>query len=411
MITVNHLTKIFRLYRKPSDRVRELVRGGKYHHDFTALADVSFSLKPKEIVGVIGENGAGKSTLLKIMSGVLLPDGGEVLTSERVVGLLELGSGFHMEMTGLENIKMNGFLVGLSRADVRAQLPQIRAFAELGAFIDEPLKTYSAGMLMRLAFAMAIHAPAKVLLIDEVFSVGDAYFQQKCIRALKDFRDKGGALMLVSHDLNAIKVLCNRALLLHQGKIKDAGEPERVANTYNFYLSQKCVEASLQKEKQERPAAYGDFKVSIEGVVLSDAQGRPAVTFISGSQFVLKMLLVARESLEDVVVGFLIRDRFGQDIFGTNSYHLGQPMRVERGKRYAIDFYIPELNIGSGIYTVTVAAHKKEAHTHGCYYWKDTVKHFEVTREQGSYYDGLVRLDPRLNIQEDAGAREPSQKI
>ncbi len=167
----------------------------------------------------------------------------------------------------------------------------------------------------------------------------------------------------------------------------------------------------MQRERQERAAGYGDFKVRIEGVVLSDAQGRPAVTFTSGSQFVLKMLLVARESLDDVVVGFLIRDRFGQDIFGTNSYHLGQTMRVERGKRYAIHFFIPELNIGSGIYTVTVAAHKKETHTQGCYYWMDTVRHFEVTREQGCYYDGLARLEPRLNIQEDAGEREVTQRI
>jgi len=234
MIKAENISKEFKLYHSPADRLKEIVLRRTLHRSFHALKGISFKVEEGETLGIVGQNGAGKSTLLKILTGVLLPDSGVVHVDGRITGLLELGTGFNSEFTGVQNIYLNGTLLGMSKEEINEKLETIVAFSELGDFIEEPLKTYSSGMIMRLAFSTAIHANPKAFVVDEALSVGDAYFQQKCMRKIKEFKNSGGSIVFVSHDMNAVKILCDRALLLDCGSAIEEGEPDKVINTYNF---------------------------------------------------------------------------------------------------------------------------------------------------------------------------------
>ena len=209
------------------------------HRKFCALKDLSFEVQEGESLGIVGQNGAGKSTLLKILTGVLFPDSGSIHVDGRITGLLELGTGFNSEFTGVQNIYLNGTLLGMSKEEINERFDAIIAFTELGDFIQEPIKTYSSGMIMRLAFSTAIHAEPKAFVVDEALSVGDTYFQQKCMRKIKEFKADGGSIIFVSHDMNAVKILCDKALLLDHGLKVEEGEPDKVINTYNFLLAKK----------------------------------------------------------------------------------------------------------------------------------------------------------------------------
>ncbi|NLE00520.1 MAG: ABC transporter ATP-binding protein, partial [Fibrobacter sp.] len=232
MIRVSGISKRFKIFPSPACRLKERIFNRSYHHEYLALSNITFEVNPGETMGIIGENGAGKSTLLKILSGVLLPDTGFVELSGKITGLLELGTGFNYELTGLENVFMNGTFLGMTNEEIEFKKNTIINFAELGVFINEPLKTYSSGMIMRLAFAIAIHADPECFLVDEALSVGDAYFQQKCMRKIQEFKEGGGSIIFVSHDLDAVKVLCDKAIRLKHGKIEKIGSPKEVVDSY-----------------------------------------------------------------------------------------------------------------------------------------------------------------------------------
>ena len=219
MISVHSLGKRFKLYRSPADRLKEIVLRRSFHESKLALDDVSFVVDSGRTLGVIGQNGAGKSTLLKILNGVLLPDTGSVNVSGRIAGLLELGTGFNLELSGTSNVYTNGMLLGMERAEIDARMASILEFSELGDVISHPLKTYSSGMIMRLAFSVAMHSEPECFLIDEALSVGDAHFQQKCIKRIKQHKEKGGTIIFVSHDMNAVKILCDEVVMLDHGKV------------------------------------------------------------------------------------------------------------------------------------------------------------------------------------------------
>ena len=221
MIHVENVSKRFKLYKSPADRLKEIIFRRTYHKDFQSLNDVSLHVNDGETLGIIGPNGAGKSTLLKVLSGIIIPDSGTVNISGKVTGLLELGTGFNPEMTGRQNIYMNGLLIGMTKEEIDQRIQNIIDFTELGSFIENQIKTYSSGMVMRLAFAVAYHAEPSCFLVDEALSVGDAHFQQKCMKAIKEFKEKGGSIIFVSHDLNAVKMLCDKAILLSKGKTLD----------------------------------------------------------------------------------------------------------------------------------------------------------------------------------------------
>ncbi len=399
MISVKNIQKTFKLYRSPSDRLVEIVFRGCRHRNFHVLNDVSFDVEEGETLGIIGQNGAGKSTLLKILTGILMPDSGVVRVSGKITGLLELGTGFNYEFNGMENIFLNGTLLGLRRDDIEAKLDEIVAFTELADFMEEPLKTYSSGMVMRLAFSIAIHADPKAFVVDEALSVGDAYFQQKCMRKIKQFKEDGGSIVFVSHDLGAVNVLCDKAMLLEHGRAVDVGDPERIINTYNFLLAKKSKGEEIKEiDACEDAGSYGTLKVGIDHVRLVNAHDDETELFVSGETCAIVVSMTAYGDVDDITVGIMIRDRFGQDIFGTNTWHLKTPIRLREGERTEVTFHIDEFNIGPGKYTITAAAHSGENHIDDCYQWVDRITSFEVALGADNMFAGLARLTPRVNV-------------
>jgi lipopolysaccharide transport system ATP-binding protein len=355
------------------------------------LRNISLQVARGETLGIIGRNGAGKSTLLKILNGVLLPDSGTISRRGRVTGLLELGTGFDPAVSGLQNILTNGLLLGMTESEIAHREKDIIKFAELGEFIREPLRTYSSGMTMRLAFAIAIHADPETFLIDEALSVGDGRFQQKCMRRIREFRDGGGSIIFVSHDLNAVKMICDRVIVLNGGQIATQGDPESAVNFYNQLLA-------AEKQDDERLInshdGYGSYEARIIDVeAAGDISGGDIVS--SGESLKLRATLEANEPVADLTLGLMIRDRFGQDIFGTNTHFMDYPIAIDKGERRDINFYIP-MNLAPGKYTITLALHEGGDHTSQCYHWWDNAVHFEVSGIRGHNFSGICNLSPSI---------------
>ncbi len=401
MIAGCNITKKFKLYASPADRLKEILLRRPFHKTYTALNNVSFEVQAGETLGIVGQNGAGKSTLLKILTGVLLPDLGKVEINGRITGLLELGTGFNHEFSGLDNIFLNASYLGLSRKEIRDRLEQIVAFTELDDFIDEPLKTYSSGMVMRLAFSVAIHADPQAFVVDEALSVGDAYFQQKCMQKIKEFKKKGGAIVFVSHDMNSVKILCDKAMLLEQGNCIEMGTPEFVVNSYNYLIAKKSGGETINIRRQEEngPLSFGNNKIIVDSVTMLNHLGDPVRIAQTGDAIQFNIHLTACEDLEDVTVGIMVRDKFGQDIFGTNTYHLNRQISVKKGGTYLVSYLFDEFNIGVGKYTLTVATHSSAVHTDECYNWVDKACVFEVVGTVEYIFAGIVRMIPDVRIQ------------
>ena len=393
MIEAENVCKQFRLYRRPIDRVKERLFRRSFHHVHRALEDISFSVAPGKTLGIIGHNGAGKSTLLKLLNGVLLPDSGRIHAGGRITGLLELGTGFNVELSGLANIANNGLLIGMDRDEIAARRDDIIAFSELGDFIHEPLRTYSSGMVMRLGFAIAIHAQPDTFLVDEALAVGDAHFQQKCFRAIRAFREAGGSILLVSHDLNAIKRLSDQVLLLDHGRMFELGEPETVVNSYNFLVARQgdadVIMQTESKREGEDGTDYGDGRAQIRSLSITGCASR-ASTVSAGEATRIAVRYVVHEPLPELTVGILVRDRFGQDIFGTNTFQLGVLAPSEAGE-WLLEFAV-DMAIAPGRYSLTVALHSQENHLDACHHWRDLGGGFEVAGVHGPRFSGICRL-------------------
>jgi lipopolysaccharide transport system ATP-binding protein len=399
MIKVEHISKEFKLYHNPSDRLKEIVFRRTLHRKFFALKDVSFEVEEGQSLGVVGQNGAGKSTLLKILTGVLLPDSGTIHVDGRITGILELGTGFNAEFTGLQNIYLNGTLLGVSKKEIDERLDAIIGFSELGEFIREPIKVYSSGMVMRLAFSIAIHADPKAFVVDEALSVGDAYFQQKCMRKIKEFKRNGGSIIFVSHDMNAVKILCDKALLLDQGSKIEEGTPDKVINTYNFLLAKKGKGEEIHlSESADAEKSYGNLKVEIVDAKMLNKNDQDSDVLVSGEKCTVEIILKANETVNDITVGILIRDRFGQDVFGTNTYHLKVPISLKSGERCVVRYVMDEFNIGFGKYTLNPAVHRDDTHVDECFQWVDVIKTFEVIEGNDFRFIGFSRLKPRVQV-------------
>jgi len=395
MIQVHQLCKSFRLYRKPSDRLKEVLLRRQYHHNHQALDAISFTLHNGETLGVLGQNGAGKSTLLKLLTGVLLPDSGEIRIDGRITGLLELGTGFDHALTGLDNIMANGLLIGMSREEILSVQDQIIEFSELGEYIHEPVRTYSSGMVMRLAFSIAIHASPACFVVDEALSVGDGHFQQKCMRRIRQFRDSGGGIIFVSHDLNAVKMLCDRALVLDSGRIAFEGEAEEAVNHYNRIMARLDEQEQQLLDQSRHSQSYGTLEAEIlDAHIKGEESG--CDTLAAGEEAGLEVTIRANQQIPALSVGFMIRDRFGQDIFGTNSYLLGEPLNLEKGQQHRIQFSLP-LNLAPGKYTLTLALHSEENHLEHCYHWCDNLVRFEVAGSHLPPFSGIVCFPTRIS--------------
>lgn len=397
-IDLFNLGKAYRRYPTRWARLREWIQPGKVRHELQwVLRAMNLHVPPGQAVGVIGRNGAGKSTLLKMMTGTSTPTEGSARLHGRVAALLELGMGFHPDFTGRQNAWMAAQLLGLAGHEIEQAMPGIEAFAEIGHYMDEPVRTYSSGMQVRLAFSVATAVRPDVLIVDEALAVGDVYFQHKCFSRIRDFRQEGMTLMFVSHDPGAIKSLCDRAVLLDGGRIVADDVPDQVLDLYNALVAERenrGFEASPAPVGQRHVGVRsGDGRASLLEVNLHNAMG-PARVFQVGDPLFLRIRLCKNAELTDLTAGFLIRDRLGNDVFGTNTWHVRAEglADVWPGTTAELCWQIPELNLGPGSYTISVALHGDMTHVENSYDWWDKAALFEVVRGAEPLFEGVCRL-------------------
>ena len=379
LLLVQNVSKLYRLYKAPFDRIRELnpFQRKSLHTDFWALHDVSFSVERGEVVSLVGPNGCGKSTLLQVISGILQPTTGRVVARGRIAALLELGAGFNPEFSGRENVFINGEILGIPRGEMQRNLPLIEAFAEIGDFINRPVKEYSSGMYVRLAFSTAIHVNPEILIVDEALAVGDAVFANRCIRKFEELREKKTTVLFVSHDLGLVKQLSDRAIFLLNGRIQAEGEPKHVIDKYIGVVLER-QKAFEQSDRRAHPAAtnrHGDGSSEILDVTLLDESGRPCGVVSSGERVTIRIRTAFRRRRIEPMVGILIRNRIGMEIYGTNTrieqVDLGA---FEPGEELDIDFNF-DCWLTPQHYTVTVATQYPDGSSHD---WLDDVLSFEV---------------------------------
>ena len=354
--------KSYPIYDSPGDRLKELLTLGRlrFHKDFWALRDVTFEIRRGETFCIIGENGSGKSTLLQIIAGILVPTTGSAQVHGRVSALLELGSGFNVEFTGRDNVYLNGAILGFSRREMDEKYKAIEDFAEIGDFIHQPVKTYSSGMTVRLAFAVAIHVDPDILLVDEALAVGDIYFRQRCMRKVHELRNKGVTIVFVSQATGDVKAIGDRALWLDRGRIRELGDTDRVVSKYlaamaekdSAYLETRSPGVSRRRGWSEAPSEvvtsipnidhrYGDGRAEIVGIAVYDAEGTPAHLATPGSRITVRISARAREALHHPNIGFMLRNHLGIDFAGTNTLREGielDPMM--EGDVVTVDFHL-----------------------------------------------------------------------
>ena len=414
-VRVDSVSKQYRIYDRPADRLKETITRGRWkaHREFWALKDISFEVKAGTTTGIIGPNGSGKSTLLQIITGTLEPTHGSVSIEGRVAALLELGAGFNPEFTGIENIFMNAALMGFSRAETEQLLPEIANFAEIGDFIYQPLKMYSSGMYIRLAFAAAIAVAPQILIIDEALAVGDAVFQHRCMRRIKEMQENGTTILFVSHDPSSVRALCNRAILLNHGQKIAEGAPADVLNRYQkiimarqqaYEASSKPVEQTAVEsfERKATPLSYvyrhGDRSAEVLQVELLDSALRPTELVETGEPLIVRIVYVAHEDLDDVVCGFLIRNRHGIHIYGTNTELQEVPFeRVKRGELTEVTF---EFNcwLAPEMLSLCVAVHSSAGVS---YDWLDGCLFFRVM--SAMKMEGVTNLNATASTKRLAG--------
>lgn len=341
-IQVKHLDKMYKLYNKPSDRLWETLGLKVPVREHYALRDVNFQVERGETVGIIGTNGSGKSTILKIITGVLNPTAGEVTVNGRISALLELGAGFNMEYTGIENVYLNGTMMGFSREEVDARLQDILDFADIGDFVYQPVKSYSSGMFVRLAFAVAINIDPEILIVDEALSVGDVFFQAKCYRKFEEFKKMGRTILFVSHDLSSISRYCDRVILLNKGVKMEEGSPKQMVDMYKQLLvGQDPAKADENKETQKENWSeqfqvnpnmleYGSKLAEIVDFAVLDEKGLCTNTIEKGSSFQIKMKVVFHENIQEPIMAYTFKDIKGTEITGTNT--LFEKMAVEHSE-------------------------------------------------------------------------------
>jgi lipopolysaccharide transport system ATP-binding protein len=403
-LRLQRVGKAYRHYETPWRRLSEWLTAGRLrrHIDVWALRDVTMGIAAGEAVGIVGSNGAGKSTLLKIIAGTTQPTEGTVDVRGRVAAILELGIGFHPEFTGRENTFMAGQLLGYSSEEIAARMTDIEAFAEIGSYIDLPVRTYSSGMAVRLAFSVATAIRPDVLIVDEALAVGDAYFQHKSFAKIREYKQMGTTLLFVSHSPAIVKSICDRAILIEQGLVVRDGKPDDVLDYYNAIIARREADYEVQAADGAGIRA-GDRRATVERVEL--LYGAAAATAVPcGAPVRFRVTLRARADLPDLTIGILIRDAVGNDVFGTNTYHLGQSLhQVPAGKHISCTFDVESLALGTGNYSLSVALHCDMTHVSGNYDWWDRVIVFQVLPGPGPHFIGVAMLPVGCRI-DDASA-------
>jgi lipopolysaccharide transport system ATP-binding protein len=424
-IEIVSLSKCYQIYEKPQDRFKQLLFGSakQFYKEFWALTDVSFDVKRGETVGIIGRNGSGKSTLLQLIAGTLQATSGTAHVKGRVAALLELGAGFNPEFTGRENALFNAQLLGLTAAQAKERLNDMIEFADIGDFVDRPVKTYSSGMYVRMAFSVIAHVDADVLIIDEALAVGDTFFTQKCMRFLRNFM-KTGTVLFVSHDTSSIRSLCSRAIWLEGGKVLASGEAKQVCDEYlkaffevqqgkstTFKLKPKEPEVKILKDQRQEflansnlrndlevvefdinAAGFGDGRAQIIDVHFQDETGAPLSWVVGGEKVSLSITVDVEQPLSSPIVGFYINDRLGQTLFGDNTYlsYVDAPVGSIAGEKLTATFSFVMPILPAGDYSITVAAAEGSQAEHTQLHWIHDALVFRS--ETSSIKSGLIGI-------------------
>ena len=408
-IQVQDVSKIYKLYDKPIDRLKESLSltHKNYHKDFFALSDISFNVKKGETVGIIGTNGSGKSTILKIITGVLTPTSGQVRVSGVISALLELGAGFNMDYTGIENIYMNGTMMGFSKKQMDEKLPDILEFADIGDFVYQPVKTYSSGMFVRLAFALSINVEPEILIVDEALSVGDVFFQSKCYRRMEEIRKNGTTILMVTHDMGSVIKYCDRVVLLNKGHYVAEGAPGKMVDLYKKILAnqvddleeellemndfsggmdngaetkdnvpeknieEKTVHSGLMKDKitiNPNRTEYGNGKAEIYDLGMFDERGNLTNLLLKGEYFTIKEKIRFHDSIQAPIFTYTIKDKKGADLTGTNTMFEGAEIRpVKNGDEYEVNFR-QKMTLQGGEYLLSMSCTGFEQGEHTVYH-------------------------------------------
>ena len=381
-ITVSNVGKAYKQYPTRWSRLAEWLdpRNKPRHNLHWVLQDINFTVQPGEAVGIIGVNGAGKSTLLKMITGTTQPTTGSIHMSGRVAALLELGMGFHADFTGRQNAYMAGQLLGYSIEDITRLMPEIEAFAEIGEYIDQPVRVYSSGMQMRLAFSVATASRPDILIVDEALSVGDAYFQHKSFDRIREFNKQGTTLLIVSHDKQAIQSVCDRAILLDAGKLATEGEPEAVMDYYNAMLSNnqsQIIKKQPSTEGKHRIDS-GTLEAEIATIRLVD-QNNQSIEIVEVGQLVSAIINIKiHKNIKSLVVGFGVKDRLGQMIFGTNTFYTKQIIYDLKEREQIVVKVHFEARLGEGSYSAHCSLVESNSHIEKNYHWIDRALVFEV---------------------------------
>ncbi|WP_150306228.1 ABC transporter ATP-binding protein [Pseudomonas saliphila] len=407
-ISVKDLSKCYQIYAKPQDRLKQMLfRRRRYYNEAWAVRDVSFEVKRGETVGIIGRNGSGKSTILQMICGTLNPTGGQITTNGRIAALLELGSGFNPEFTGRENVYLAASLYGLSRDEITRRFDRIAQFADIGDYIDQPVRTYSSGMYVRLAFAVIAHVDADILVVDEALAVGDAVFTQKCMRFIREFK-KNGTLLFVSHDMGSVINLCERAVWMHQGQLRESGHSKDIAEEYLQYTLQEVYGEEAKLEGLRQPASIdnhssdrapeieatqaavveypSNFQTQnnlsaangwksgageIVSVRLSRLSGEDGEVLKGGEVVRMSIRAVLHKDFTQPILGFLVRDRLGQDLFGENTlpFSDSNPCTGEAGETIEGHFVFRLPMLPNGQYVVMSSLADGDQHNHVQHHW------------------------------------------
>jgi ABC-type polysaccharide/polyol phosphate transport system ATPase subunit len=440
IVRAEKISKCFRIYRHPSDHLKELLRFGKrrYHEPFWAVKDVTVSVERGCCLGIIGENGSGKSTLLRMIAGVIRPSAGKVEAGGRISALLELGAGFNPQFTGRENIYLYASILGFTDAQTRERIPSIEKFAEIGDFVDRPVKTYSSGMFVRLAFAVAIHMDPDILIVDEALSVGDIFFQQRCIRRIQQLKRQGVTILFVSHDLEAVRSLADRTIWMEHGAVRLEGSTDEVVSKYlatmvtrgrkeimeeeaigqpvlssaDLELSEKAL-ARIPKFLEHVPNVdhrYGNGKARIAGIGIYGREGESAASVVQGDRICVRISVEFQKDVEHPNVGFMLRNRLGEDVTGTNVMFEGERLPSARaGDRLSVDFIMDLPLLHAGFYYFSPAVADGTLDQYEMCDWIDNASAIEVVQHSTTY--GHLRIPMRVRAVPlgNETAREPSR--
>ena len=402
-ITVSGLGKAYKQYPTRWSRLAEwmLPFAGQRHSLKWILRDINFQVAPGEAVGLIGINGAGKSTLLKLITGTTQPTTGNVWMNGSVAALLELGMGFHPDFTGRQNAYMSGQLLGMTVDEITALMPQIEAFADIGDYMDQPVRVYSSGMQMRVAFSVATARRPDILIVDEALSVGDAYFQHKSFDRIRQFRKEGTTLLLVSHDKQAIQSVCDRAILLDGGRLAREGRPEEIMDYYNAMIAERENDTVRLKEIADGKVqtVSGTGEATVADIALLDENGERVEVVDVGSPVTLEVKVKVNAPIPRMVLGYMIKDRLGQAMYGTNTHLKALPLDdVAAGEEVVYRFAFP-MNLGPGTYSVATAIVSTDTHLVNNYEWRDLALVFTVMNMRRPHFEGSAWLDPAIDIQ------------